>query len=127
MSNCLIKNGSPAPAESEDRSVTVAPRVDILETESEFLLVADLPGVKSDDVDLRFENGELTLHGSRPAPFTGKGMAHCDHPARDYQRTFTVSDSIQADTIAAEMKNGVLTVRLPKVEAVKPRKIAVRG
>jgi HSP20 family protein len=83
--------------------------------------------VKPEDVDLRFENGELTLHGGRPAPFTGKGLTHCDQPARDFQRTFTVSDTIAADNIGAEMKNGVLTVRLPKVEAVKPRKIAVRG
>jgi len=127
MSNCLVNNGSPTAAQTDDRSVTIAPRVDILETENEFLLVADMPGVKPDEIDLRFENGELTLHGSRPAPFTGKGLAHCDQPARDYQRTFTVSDTIQADNIGAEMKNGVLTVRLPKLEAVKPRKIAVRG
>jgi len=126
MNKIALKNGAPETT-TEDRAVTVAPRVDILETENEFLLVADMPGVKSDDVDLRFDNGELTLHGSRPAAFTGKGLTHREHLATDFQRTFTVADSVAADQIGAEMKNGVLTVRLPKVEAVKPKKITVRG
>ena len=47
--------------------MTVTPRVDVLETENEFLVLADLPGVKPDDVDVRFEKGELTVHGRRPA------------------------------------------------------------
>jgi HSP20 family protein len=127
MSNVAFRDGEAETAATESRPVTVAPRVDILETENEFLLVADMPGVKPENVDLGFEQGELTLHGSRPAAFRSKGLAHCDQPARDYQRTFKVSDAVAGDRIAADMKDGVLTVRLPKIEAVKPRKIAVRG
>jgi len=90
--------------------------VDIFETSQEFLLVADVPGVNPGDVDLRFENGELTLSGTRTGPRPGA-----------FSRSFTVSDVVAADRIAAEMKHGVLTVRLPKTETVKPKKIAIQG
>jgi HSP20 family protein len=103
-------------AEKANRTTTVRPRVDILETGQEFLLVADLPGVNPNDVDLQFDKGELTVRGSRSGP---RNLA--------FERTFTVSDAVAADRIGAELKNGVLTVKLPKVEAVKPRKIAVHA
>jgi HSP20 family protein len=122
-------NGTdPAPAEGQEvRAVTVTPRVDILETEQEFLLLADLPGVKSGDVDIRFEKGELTVHGQRSPAHAGKGVAHQEHPATNYQRSFRVAETVAADKITAELKDGVLSVRLPKVEAAKPKKITVRG
>ena len=127
MPDFALKNGGPAAPPAEDRAVTITPRVDVLETENEFLLLADLPGVKPEDVDLRFDKGELTVHGCRPASHSGKDLAHREHPATDYQRTFAVSESVAADKITAGLKDGVLTVHLPKIEAVKPKKIAVRG
>jgi HSP20 family protein len=132
MTDVSHKNGGAEPAQGrreneEVRGVTVTPRVDVLETEQEFLLLADLPGVKSEDVDIRFEKGELTVHGRRTVPYPGKGMAHREHPGTNFQRVFAVAETIAADKITAEMKEGVLTVRLPKVEAVKPKKITVSG
>jgi len=103
-------------AEKKDRAAMVRPRVDILETGHEFLLVADLPGVSPNDLDLQFDKGELTMRGSRAG---SRAVA--------FERTFTVSDMVAADRIAAELKNGVLTVKLPKIEAVKPKKIAVNA
>jgi HSP20 family protein len=119
MSNLVREPAAAVPAEvAEERAVTVGPRVDVLETENEFLVLADVPGVKPEDVDVRFERGELTVHGRRPA-------------ARDYEtnyhRVFAVADTVAADKISADLKNGVLTIRLPKVEAVKPKRIAVTG
>lgn len=113
MATCAVRTVSKCVPE---RATTLRPRVDIFETSQEFLLVADVPGVNPGDVDLRFENGELALTGIRSGP----------RPAT-FSRTFTVSDVVAADRIAAEVKNGVLTVRLPKTETVKPRKIAVQG
>ncbi|MCE9566402.1 MAG: Hsp20/alpha crystallin family protein [Planctomycetes bacterium] len=104
---------------TDDRAVTVGPRVDVLETESEFLVLADMPGVKPDDVDIRFEKGELSIHGRRPA--------NREYAPTNYHRVFTVAETVAADKISAELKVGVLTVRLPKVEAVKPKRIAVSG
>jgi len=119
---------TPAPAElAEERAVTVSPRVDVLETENEFVVLADVPGVKPEDVDIRFEKGELTVHGQRPAAHPGKEPVLREYEATNYHRAFAVAETIAADRITAELKNGVLTVRLPKVEAVKPKRIAVSG
>ena len=107
------------------RGVTVTPRVDILETEDELLLYADLPGVTQDDVDIRFENGELTLHGRRAAAPGDREAWLFENDTGDYFRAFRISEQVDAGRIWAELKNGVLTLHLPKSEAVKPRKIVV--
>jgi len=109
------------------RGVTIAPRVDLLEKDDELLLLADMPGVKPDEVDIRFENGELSVHGRRTVSNPGKPRARWEYEVTNYFRTFKLTEHIAADRIAAEMKNGVLTLHLPKVEAVKPRKITVKG
>jgi HSP20 family protein len=111
---------SPAPEVAvPERAFAVNPRVDVLETENEFLILADMPGVKPEDVDIQFEKGELALHGRRPAGRESEGLA--------FHRTFAVADTVAADKITADLKAGVLTVRLPKVEAAKPKRIAVTG
>ena len=121
-------SGSAAGRDSSDtRGVTLAPRIDILETEDELLLLADMPGVLPDDVDVRFENGELTVHGRRTPAHVDKTRASLEYEAGSYFRTFRLAEHIAADRIQAELKNGVLTLHLPKVEAVKPRRISVRG
>lgn len=109
------------------RAVTLTPRVDILENEQELLLFADLPGVKQDQVDIRFERGELTLHARRPLANTGGTFVSHEVETADYFRSFVVGEKIDSDKIWAELKNGVLTLHLPKVEAVKPRKITVKN
>ena len=128
MSDLALKsNGTPAATADGARAATVAPRVDVLETENEFLLLADLPGVRPDDVDVRFEQGELTVHGRRTAPEGKRRALLGEYAGANFHRVFAVTDTVAADRIEADLKNGVLTVRLPKVEAVNPRKIAVRG
>lgn len=124
-----VNNGpaaKPVPVD-DTRAVTVAPRVDVLETEDELLVLADMPGVRPADVDIRFENGELAVHGRRQASHPDKPQAAAESFALSYFRTFRLTEQIAADRIEAELKNGVLTLRLPKVEAVKPRRIAVKG
>jgi HSP20 family protein len=115
------RHGTPAtgtaPTNDEGRAATLVPRVDVLETENELLVLLDLPGVASQDLDIRFEKGELTVHGRRTGP---RGAAA-------YFRTFRVTEQIAADQITADLKHGVLTLTLPKVDAVKPRRITVRG
>jgi HSP20 family protein len=127
MSAELTRNGASAAAETPARAVTVTPRVDVLEREDEVLVLADLPGVKPDAVDVRFEKGELTIHGRRQSAHAGKDSSLREYEATNYFRAFALAETIAADRITAELKDGVLTVHLPKVEAVKPRKIAVRG
>jgi len=120
MSNLVREPAAAVPAEvAEERAVTVGPRVDVLETENEFLVLADVPGVKPEDVDVRFEKGELTVHGRRHAVR--------EYETTNYHRVFAVAETVAADKITADLKNGVLTIRLPKTEAVKPKRIAVTG
>src|SRR5262245_185974 len=102
------------------------PRVDIVETEHELTLYAEVPGVKAEDVDLHYENGELVLQG-RVARHGRRNLLLQEYEEGNFYRVFTVHESIDARRIAAECKNGVLTVHLPKTEAVKPRQISVKG
>jgi HSP20 family protein len=108
------------------QSVYYTPRVDILENDNEITIFADMPGVRPEGADIRFENGELTLHG-RCTPRQAAGdYLIAEYGVGDFYRVFTINEIIDADKISAELKNGVLIVHLPKSEAVKPRKITVK-
>jgi HSP20 family protein len=107
--------------------VTFTPRVDIYETEKELVLCADMPGVKPEDVELRYERGELLLHGRvRLRERRGSFLAN-EYEDGDFHRVFSIHESIDASRIEAECKNGVLTVQLPKVPAAQPKQISVKG
>jgi len=107
--------------------VTFTPRVDILETDKELILVADLPGVRSEDVELRFEKGQLVLSGHVNPRLGDKQVVLREYDEGDFYRAFAIHESIDATKIEASCKQGILTVHLPKVEAVKPRQIAVKA
>jgi HSP20 family protein len=124
-----------APAKERDagrpettRGAQFTPRVDIYETDKELTLFAEMPGVRPDGVDLRYENGELVLHGRlAPREALDRRPLLREYEEGDFYRTFSIHESIDASRIEAECKDGVLTVHLPKVEAVRPRQIAVRA
>lgn len=121
--NTLVNNNG---TEQTRTDSSVLPRVDIHETDQEILLYADLPGVAPGNVDLRYERGELTLHGKRTArPRTGNEfLDECQEG--DFCRVFQVHESIDAEKIDAELKQGVLTIHLPKQDTVKPRLVNVK-
>ena len=102
------------------------PRVDIVETDNELTVYADLPGVKPEDVDLRYEQGELVLHGRCQARQPERGALLNEYEVGDFYRAFTIHESIDSNRISAECKNGVLTVHLPKAEAAKPKQIQIK-
>jgi HSP20 family protein len=103
----------------------VSPPVDVFENADEVLLVADVPGVSGELVDVRVENGTLTLQARRPEENEGNAVAR-EYDVADFARTFRIPAGIDTANISAEAKNGTVLVRLPKIAAVKPRKIAVR-
>ncbi len=107
--------------------VYFTPRVDILEDDKELTLFAEVPGVRPEDVSLRYENGELLLHGRVQPRSESKDLLLQEYEEGDFYRAFTIHESIDAGRIAAECKSGVLTVHLPKVAAVQPRQITVQG
>jgi HSP20 family protein len=110
-----------------ERRVTYTPAVDILELPEELVLMLDVPGVKPDGVEVHFERGELTVQGKRTcAERQGQCLLE-EVEVGDYWRAFLISQDVAADKINAELKNGVLTVHLPRSEAALPRRIAVKG
>ncbi len=104
-----------------------SPAVDIYETENELVLKADLPDVDQKDIDVRVENQTLTIAGQRKfeKQEAGKGFHRIERSYGDFVRSFAVPNSFNTEEIAAQYKNGVLTVTLPKKEAAKPRQIKV--
>jgi HSP20 family protein len=122
-----VKNSSQNPvAEATRNGTCFTPRVDIVETEADLFLYADMPGALPNDIDLRYENGELVLHGKVP-PRQPKGrLVFGEYDTGDFYRVFQVHETIDASKIAAEYKNGVLAVRLPKQEALKPKQVPIK-
>jgi HSP20 family protein len=121
------KDRAEARPEATRGGIFFTPRVDIVETDGELTLFAEVPGVRPEDVDLRYEKGELVLHGRVKLREMPQTMLLQEYEEGDFYRAFTIHESIDAGRISAECKNGMLTVHLPKVEAVRPRQIAVRG
>jgi HSP20 family protein len=104
-----------------------SPAVDIFETEDALTLRADLPDVKTEDIDIRVENNTLTLKGSRRfnKEENAKGYHRIERSYGDFLRSFAVPPTVETDKVAAEYKNGVLTITLPKKETAKPRQVKV--
>jgi len=114
---------TPQPTRS---GISYTPSVDIYESADEVVLQCDMPGVKVQDVDVRFENGELSLYGKiqpRQAPATE--YLQEEYRVGDFCRSFPIAPEIDAGKISAEYRDGVLTVHLPKQERVKTKQIPV--
>ena len=103
------------------------PAVDIYETAEEYVVMAEMPGCDPKGIDVQFENGELLIYGRvAPRQVPETGWLAREFGVGDFYRTFNVTESIETDKISAEYEHGILTLRLPKVETAKPRKIEVR-
>jgi HSP20 family protein len=104
------------------------PDIDIYETTDELVVLADVPGASGESVDIRFENGLLTVN-ARIEQRQGEETDYAiqEYAVGDYSRTFQVSEDIDPSRITAELADGLLTVHLPKAEAAKPRKIQVQS
>ena len=100
------------------------PATDVRETSEEVLLLLDMPGVSSEHVDLVVEKETLTVTGKARLEEQGDPVYRETHVG-DYRRTFSLSEDVDTDHISAEMKAGVLTVRIPKPEKAKPRRIEI--
>lgn len=129
MSTTIAKRdqGQVASAERTTGGLTYSPRIDIWEKNDELVLYADLPGVAPEDLEIRFENRELTIHGKVQPRLEKLNFLYGEYGVGDFYRTFTIGEMIDADKIQAELHNGVLTLHLPKIEAVKPRRIEVKS
>ncbi len=122
------KREAGAPAEYTRPGPTFTPSVDIFETESEITLIADMPGVKADDLDIDLTDNVLTLSGEVESPEGNNEVdVFREYQIGKYHRQFTLSEVINQSKIEADLTDGVLKLTLPKVEAEAPRKITVKA
>ena len=121
----------PSLRNSGKENLTVAdwmPTVDISETEGEYLIKAELPEVRKEDVKVTVENGVLTLQGERrqEKEEKGKRFHRVERSYGSFVRSFTLPESVDESSVKAEYKDGVLNLHLPKSEKVKPKAIDVK-
>lgn len=104
------------------------PKVDIYETGEAVILLADMPGVNEESVDITLEKNILTIKGYvNYEGEEGYSLAYNEYNVGDYERTFALSDEVDRNQIEAAMKGGVLRLTLPKAEMARTRKITVKA
>lgn len=114
-------------AAAKDQRPVFTPRVDVIENENEYVLCADLPGVKQEDVSLECKGDELILRARCCPRGYGKRALHAEYGVGDFYRAFTIADRVDREGIEASLRDGVLTVRVPKAAALRPKRITVKG
>jgi HSP20 family molecular chaperone IbpA len=115
-------------AERTRTSRVFVPRVDIYETDDAIVMLADLPGVDENSVDISMEKNVLSINGyvesEKPENYT---LAFAEYEVGNYERSFTLSDEIDRENIEATVKDGLLRLDLPKAGPAKTRKISVKA
>lgn len=106
-----------------------APAVDVIEEKDRFVLRADVPGVKADDIEINMDNGVLSIAGSREREKTEEveGLRRVERVSGRFYRRFTLPDSADSENVAAKCVDGILEVTVPKQAQVLPRRIAVEA
>jgi HSP20 family molecular chaperone IbpA len=110
---------------TRNRERYVAPPVDIYETRDGLVVLADLPGVSKEALDVRVDNNLLTIR-ARADHAVHKDGTYREYELVNFFRQFELSDKVDQQRISADLKHGVLTLSLPKAEEAKPRQIEVR-
>jgi len=117
------------PATANFGSEEWTPAVDIKETDTAYVIHADLPGVKPDDIEVTLENGELTIQGSRESSKeeTQDDYKRIERFSGTFLRRFTLPELADTENVSAKTKEGVLELVIPKTEKAKQRKITVQS
>jgi HSP20 family protein len=102
------------------------PTLDVRETDEEYLVQVDLPGVKREDVTIELENQVLSISGTRVPVEVGEAQ-RVERPYGSFVRTLTLPQGVDPDSIVADYEHGVLTLHVPRPAGAKPRKIAIGG
>lgn len=124
----MVKRQDQSPVSREEtrtKGRMLVPSVDIFESDETLTLVADMPGVGKEGLDINLEKGVLTLNGTVEMEEHGKPLLR-EFSSANYYRQFRLSEYIDAEQTTAELENGVLTLTIPKAESAKPKRIEVR-
>ena len=109
-----------------NRVAGFVPALDVRQTEDGYLVLVDLPGVKSEDVAVELIDQVLTISGSRAPVETGEAQ-RLERPSGSFVRRLTLPKGVDSEKVMAEYKEGVLEVRIPKRAEAKPKRIAISG
>ena len=122
--NSFFESSSPANGTSLRRWI---PAMDLVETEADFVLRADLPGLTENDVNIELEDNVLTISGERKSQHEERkeGYYRVERGFGAFQRSLTLPEGVDPEGIRASFENGVLEVRVPKPEQRKPRKVTI--
>ncbi|NOY81185.1 MAG: Hsp20/alpha crystallin family protein [Kiritimatiellaeota bacterium] len=131
MADQLQKRPTEQPVKMQEKAEQTplyAPDVDIFEREDAYVIVADVPGVDRDSVEIDLDRNVLTLraHLATGAP-EGYELTYREYRSGDFERVFTLGNEIDRDAVEASIRDGVLRLTLPKVTEAKPRKITVQA
>jgi len=111
----------------EERANYLVPAVNIYETENEYVLTSELPGVNKETLNISLDNKTLIIEGKVEDAYQNLNLEHEEYTVANYYRTFNVGDTVDKEKIEAVIKNGVLTLTLPKAPEIKPRKIEIKS
>lgn len=124
--NVAITKTEAADPEAVWEGRVAAPFVDIYENRDELLVVADMPGIEQDSIQINLNKDQLVLEGRAPNFAENRDLLSCEFEPASYRRAFLVPKGIDAAKITAELSCGVLKVHLPKAEGLKPRQIPIK-
>ena len=121
--------GEMAPFVNADAARGWNPSFEVKETDKAYLFKADLPGLEEKDLDIAVTGNRLTISGKRDVEerHEGETFYAYERSYGSFTRAFTLPDGVDADHVQAELKNGVLTLHLPKLPELQPRKIEIKG
>ncbi len=105
------------------------PSFDIKETAKGYVFIADLPGVKQEDLDINLTGNRLTITGRRESEERkeGENFFATERSFGNFRRTFSLPEGVDGNNVVADLKNGVLTLTVPKVPEIQPRKITIQA
>jgi HSP20 family protein len=116
----------PTTAQAAEPCLIYQPNVDICDGGAEVALVIDMPGATATSMNVSFEDGVLSVQAKvPPRPLPGRAFVQ-EYGIGDYRRSFRLGEGFDASQISAEYRKGVLTIHVPRLAAVRPRKIEVR-
>lgn len=119
------RSGEEQPVATREPARYLTPAVDIYETKNGLNVVADMPGVKKEDLKVHVDEGILTIEGVTTLTHRKNPLTE-EYALFNYFRQFQLTDEVDHEKITAELKNGVLNVQLPKAEKAKPKRIKVK-
>ena len=123
MNTLVRENRSASQQQRNEQFVT--PPASVIEDDDAYILTVEMPGVNKEGLEISVDNNELRIIGRRSLPKIGGTLVHREARSENFRRVFELDPSIDMSKISAHIEQGILTLRLPKTEQVKPRKITV--